>query len=230
MKIEIFKRIEKKYIIDKEKYNKIIKRITPYVEKDKFFKSEIINIYFDSDNFDLIRTSLEKPLYKEKVRLRSYGVPNNDDIVFLEIKKKYDGIVGKRRIALPLRNFYEYYKNRKINNEQIMKEIDYAFNIYDLKPKVFLSYRRYSYKGKNDNDFRITFDYDLKERKEELNLEKGNYGNDFFDKDKYIMEIKSPGSMPMWFVKILSEEKVYPSSYSKYGEVYKNMIKGEVYV
>lgn len=230
MKTQIFRRIEKKYILSKCEYKKLKKRINSFIEKDDFYRSEIMNIYFDSDNYDLISTSLEKPIYKEKVRLRSYGVPKEKDKVFLEIKKKYDGIVGKRRMILSLQEFYDYFQNHEMKNTQIMKEIDYIFQKYELKPKVFLSYKRYSYRGIKDKDFRITFDYDLKERVDDLKLENGNYGKSFFDEDKYIMEIKSLNAMPLWFVKILSEEKIYPKSYSKYGEVYKKILKGEIYV
>ena len=106
MNIEIFRRVEQKYLLSKEQYIKLMDRISSHVEKDKYYKSTICNVYFDTTNSDLIVTSLEKPLYKEKVRLRSYGVPTIDSTVFLEIKSKYKGIVGKRRVSFKLKDFY----------------------------------------------------------------------------------------------------------------------------
>ena len=161
MKTEIFRRVESKYLVKDKEYKQILEKSKKYLEKDKYFKSEILNIYFDTDNYELIRSSLDKPIYKEKVRIRSYKVPNENDEIFLEIKKKYDGVVSKRRLSLSLKEFNDYYYNhKKIKNSQIMEELDYCFKKYDLKPKVFLSYDRESYKCKNDDNFRITFDLD----------------------------------------------------------------------
>lgn len=113
MIIENFKRMEKKYLLTKEEYEHVIKLINEYVEKDRFFESKICNIYFDTDNSDLIVHSLEKPEYKEKVRLRSYSVPDMEDKVFFEIKKKYNGVVGKRRITMRLKDFYDYLNGKE---------------------------------------------------------------------------------------------------------------------
>ena len=105
---EIFNRVEKKYLLNEEQYHNLIILINEYMDHDKFYKSTICNIYFDTDDYELVRTSIEKPIYKEKLRLRSYNVPSLDDEVFFEIKKKYNSIVNKRRITLSLK---DYYKN-----------------------------------------------------------------------------------------------------------------------
>lgn len=200
--------------------------IKNYIEKDKFFESNICNIYFDTDQFDLIKTSIEKPVYKEKVRLRSYTVPSLDDKVFFEIKKKYKGITNKRRIILSLEEFNNYYYNHVIPkcNKQIFNEIDYTMNFYNLKPKLFLAYDRNSYYAKDDKEFRLTFDKNLRFRTTDLDLNMGDCGKKYFKDETYILEIKTLSSIPLWFVKALSELKIYPVSFSKYGNIYKNYL------
>lgn len=127
MNENVFRRVEKKYLITENQKNAFLKLIDDYIEKDEYFESHISNIYFDNDKFDLITTSIEKPLFKAKLRLRSYDVPSLDDKVFLEIKDKYKGVVGKRRIKIKLSDFYEYLKTGSMKDEQIMREIDYYF-------------------------------------------------------------------------------------------------------
>lgn len=229
MAIEIMQRIEKKYILDEEAYHKFMNMVKDYIDKDGYHKYSILNIYFDTEHYDLIRNSLEKPIYKEKVRLRSYKVPKLKDDVFLEIKKKYKGVVNKRRITLSLNDFNSYMDGYYFQTDsQIMKEIDYCFKKYQLKPVLFLAYNRYAYRGKCDNEFRLTFDYDIRFRENDLNLDKGDYGELLFDKKIYIMEVKSIKGLPIWFCKALSELKIYPSSFSKYGTVYKNKMLKEM--
>ena len=218
---KIFKRVEIKYLLDEEKMNELIKRIKPYLEKDKYFKSEISNIYFDNKENELIYTSLDKPLFKEKVRVRTYATPAKDDDVFLEIKNKYNGVVGKRRIKISLNDYYAFISNKSKIDNQILKEIKYHLDYYHLEPKIFIAYDRISYRGIDDNEFRITFDSNLRSRRDDLRLELGSYGKLYFDKPHYIMEVKTLSTLPLWFTKILSELKIYPKSFSKYGSIYK---------
>lgn len=226
----IFKRVEEKYVLTEEEKDKLFNKIGNYLKKDKFYESTVCNIYFDTSNNDLIINSLEKPIFKEKIRLRSYVIPNLEDEVFLEIKEKYKGIVGKRRIKLSLKDFYNYLdKNIYNENDQIMKEIDYYFKYYDLIPSIYIAYDRKSYLSKLDNNLRITIDSNLRSRDDDLRLELGDAGKKYFDTNYYIMEIKTLGSMPLWLVRSLSELKIYPVSFSKYGSIYKknNKIKEE---
>lgn len=226
MALTVFKRTEQKYLLDQEQYDYLMTRMENHIEKNKFFYSQIYNIYFDNDNYDLVRTSIEKPLYKEKIRLRSYGIPTLDDYVFLEIKKKYKGVVTKRRVELPLRKVYEYLKTGKLPiYTQIMKEIDYCFQKYQLHPVLFLAYDRFSYQDKENPDFRITFDFHLRSRKEDLKLELGDGGNLFFKEPKYIMEVKANHALPLWFVELLSDLKLYQTSFSKYGSIYQQKLE-----
>lgn len=231
-KNKIFRRKETKYLLSKEKYDELMKELKRYVEKDKYYKSTICNIYFDTDNYDLIINSINKPKYKEKIRIRSYNIPRLEDNIFLELKKKYDGIVGKRRINIKLKDFYSFLKTGNLVNDdlQIKSELEYYFKKYELKPKLYLAYDRLSYYSKDNKEFRITFDRNLRSREEDMNLELGDSGKLYFKEDTYIMETKVLDTYPIWFTKILSKLKIYPISFSKYGSIYSSKIKEEMYV
>lgn len=228
MNENIFRRVEEKYILSENEKNNLFSKISKYIEKDKFYESTICNIYFDNKNNDLIINSLDKPVYKEKIRLRSYDkIPSLNSKVFFEKKDKYEGIVGKRRIEMTLGEFYDYIKNHKYDrSNQIMKEIDYYMNYYKLEPAIYIAYDRKSYKGIDDSNLRITFDTNLRSRTSDLNLELGDAGVKYFKDKYYIMEIKTLGAMPLWLVRSLSELNIFPSSFSKYGKIYEdNFIK-----
>ena len=216
----VFQRVEQKYILSKEQRDNLLEKINEYVEKDPYFESKICNIYFDNNENDLMVNSLEKPEFKAKVRLRSYDVPNMDSQVFLEVKDKYKGVVGKRRIKLSLKEFYDYYENGLVKDNQIMKELNYYFKMFDLKPFIFLAYDRNSYYEKGNRNLRITLDSNLRSRYNDLRLELGDNGKKYFDEDTYIMEIKVMNAIPLWLTKILSELKIYPTSFSKVGSIY----------
>ena len=225
----IFKRVEEKYLLTKEQYTKLFSSIKEHLEKDQYFETTICNIYFDNLNNELIINSLEKPAYKHKVRLRSYGVPKLTDDVFLEIKSKYKKIVGKRRIKLTLQEFNNYLLKKNVEpDNQIMKEIDYLFQLYALVPKYFIAYDRKSYRGKETNDLRITIDTNLRSRKNDLSLELGDQGTLYFEQETYIMEVKTLGALPLWLVKELSNNQIYPVSFSKYGSIYKRDMEESV--
>jgi len=219
----VFKRVEKKYQLNEEKYQSFLAQISPYVVSDIYGEYKICNIYFDTDNYDLISKSIEKPVYKEKFRLRSYGTPLEDDFVFLELKKKYKGEVFKRRIMLTLAEARDYLNNNEMpgGRTQITKEIDYFRDFYNPKPKVYLAYDRIAYVAKDNPEVRITFDKNVRYRTYDLLLSKGDYGERLTNEGMYLLEIKTLGTMPLWLVKALSQNKIYPDSFSKYGEVYK---------
>lgn len=223
---EFFRRVEKKYVVTKAQYLRLKDIIENKMIEDEHGKSSICNIYLDTEQFDLIRHSITKPVYKDKVRLRSYNVPNMDSTVYLEIKRKYDGVVSKRRIEMKLKEFYEYMNNKNSfeNGSQVKKELLYYFQFYNLKQAMCISYDRIAYYDKVDRDFRITFDSNILARNYDLELEKGIYGTNILEKDRYVMEIKTLGAIPMWLVKTLNELKVCPSSFSKYGEAYTRLI------
>ena len=221
MDIFVFKRYEYKYLITKDIYLKISEEIEKYLVKEKYFFSTIQTLYFDTDNYRLIRKSIEKPVYKEKLRLRCYGLNKDDGLVFFEIKKKYVGVVYKRRIKINEQNVYDYFDGKfSLDDSQISKEIDYFNNYYgNLKPKMLIIYDRYSYVH-NESKLRITFDHNIRWRDYDMNLSTSLDGNKLIDDEFMIMEIKSVKSIPFWLARLLSNYKLYKSSFSKYKEAY----------
>ncbi|MBE6130631.1 MAG: polyphosphate polymerase domain-containing protein [Erysipelotrichaceae bacterium] len=229
MNKKVFKRHELKYIITLQQMNRLIEILGLYMNEDKYFKSTIRNIYYDTPNFLLIRTSIEKPDYKEKLRVRSYKTVDEDDDVFVELKKKYKKVVYKRREVLPY-NAARLFLDKKVlpNELQITKEIAYALEYYkDLKPAIFLSYDRLAYIGKVDLDFRITFDKNIMWRDYDIDLTKDAYGNLILPSDNVLMEVKTVMGLPRWLLDFLGENNIYKQSFSKYGNVYKEILNKE---
>ncbi len=225
---QFFDRYEKKYVINETQYRQLIGRIYSRLEYDNYEKYKICNIYFDTLQYDLIRESVENPLYKEKLRLGSYGTPSVTDTVFLEIKKKYDGIVYKRRLALPYRKAIDFCTGIKLPKEksQLLSEIQWMIKRYKLYPMLYLSYDRLAMRGAEDPRLRITFDTNILWRSRELDLTKGDYSFMKVPAGQYIMEIKTLGAIPVWLVNALNALKIYPASFSKYGRIYqKELLK-----
>ena len=225
---EFFRRVEKKYIINKKQYELILKGIKNEMDLDPHGKSTICNLYLDDDNYSLIKNSLQKPVYKDKVRIRSYNLADLESDVYVEVKKKYDGIVSKRRIKAKLKDVYSYLNKEKSiphKNSQVGKELDYYFKYYNLHPTAYITYDREAYYARNDKGFRITFDTNIQARDYDLGLDKGIYGNKIFDKDKILMEVKTLGGIPIWFVKMMSEYEIRQGHFSKYGATYLKIIK-----
>lgn len=221
---QVFQRKEIKYLLDEEKYQLLEAAIAPYFQMDQYGKHTICNIYYDTEQDDLIRASLEKPVYKEKFRLRSYGVPGSEATVFLEIKKKYKGIVYKRREGLKLQEA-EAFLNERIypqKDTQILREIDYLFRYYKPEPKLFLAYDRMAYFGKQDPELRMTFDTGIRFRRDRLALAAGDEGEKLLEDSSHLLEIKVPDAFPVWLSEVLSELEIFPVSFSKYGTVYRN--------
>ena len=223
---KVFKRTEIKYLVSKEQVQQLLWLVEPYIKKDRYFKGTNCSVYYDDENRYLAIHSLEKPTYKEKVRIRSYGVPKLTDTVFLEIKKKVNGIGSKRRIPIKLSDFYNYEKTGKLEakNDIIRQELDECFNRYHLKPTMFLAYDRTSYCDRTDPTFRITFDENIRSRNDNLRLEAGDSGTKFFKNGEIVMEVKAGTHYPLYFVRALSKLKIYPASFSKYGRVTQKVI------
>jgi SPX domain protein involved in polyphosphate accumulation len=216
MVINSFKRYEKKFILTKEQYTNLIEKLDEYMEVDKHCRNNknynIYNIYYDTNNNDVIRHSISNPYYKEKLRLRSYKIPKDlNDKVFLELKKKINGIVNKRRISLTLDQAYRFLNlgekpifDDYVNN-QVANEIEYYLSQNDVNPTIYIGYTRKAFFGKEDKNFRLTFDTKILTRRNELSLELGCFGNDILNEDEYLMEVKILGAIPLWFTNILSE-------------------------
>lgn len=221
---DIFERVEVKYMMDAGKYSAFRAAIDDHMQEDAYGLSTICNVYFDTEDFSLIRTSLDKPVYKEKLRLRSYGVPADDTTVFLEIKKKYDGIVYKRRTELKCDAAMEYLNGgiapEPMLSTQIGREIDYFRKLYHPVPKMFIGYDRIAMFGKEDPSLRMTFDFNIRSRNDRLDLRLGDSGRLYSGNNEVLLEIKVGGAYPIWMVNALNGLKIYPVSFSKYGAVY----------
>ncbi len=244
---KVFRRVEKKYIISQEQKEEFLKICQKNLKKNKYFESTVCSVYFDTKNDDLIIKQIDKPLdkpdFKEKVRLRSYNVPKDKDYIFFELKTKHregkDKIGDKRRFQFLLSDYYEWVSGKtslveiakrkveKTNDVQIAKEIEYVINYLKLEPKIVIACERQSYDGKKDSMLRITIDENLRYRTENLDLKAGDSGRSFFNDEKNtILEIKSARGMPLWLVSALNKLKIFPQPFSKYGKIYQQM-KGE---
>lgn len=234
MGIEVFNRHESKFLIDRHIYKEVENRLLEHMEMDEYNKAHefytISNLYFDTRENNLIRNSMSKPKYKEKLRLRAYGVPNKDEKVYLEIKKKVCGLVNKRRTKLKLCEAYDLVASGKkptiksYMNKQVINEIEYILKIYDLEPKLYLAYDRKAFFSKTNRNLRITFDSNIRTRRYDLKLESGDHGEKLLDSDKWIMEVKAENNIPIWLSNLLSEYKIYKTSFSKYGKEYEKLL------
>lgn len=236
MAINTFARKEIKFLLDMWQYENLMKTLGEYMEPDKYCvggkEYGIYNIYYDTPDDFLIRESLAKPYYKEKIRLRSYYSPADEDsMVFLEIKKKIGGIVTKRRVSMTLGESNEYFSSRKkpkcskYITEQVFSELDAFLDHYPVIPKQYISYQREAFFGMENSDFRLTFDRKITERRYDLGLDFRSYGNYIINKDQRLMEVKVSDTMPDWLINKLSELKIYKTSFSKYGKAYTNFVQ-----
>ncbi len=225
-----FKRREIKYMISTEQKDIIMSAIARYMIPDKYGRSSVRNIYFDTDDFRLIRRSLERPVYKEKLRLRSYGIATPESNIFVELKKKYKSVVYKRRLSLTEFEISSAFsENRPLSvHSQIADEIQYFRSYYEnLKPKVFLSYDREAFYAADDPCLRITFDCNIMYRTDDLSLCSPAYGISILKEDCVLMEIKASDAIPLWLTSILTENEIFKTSFSKYGTAYSDMLKNK---
>jgi len=202
----VFKRYEYKYLLTIEQKEKILKTMEPYMKLDAYGKTTIRNLYFDTDTYLLIRRSLEKPIYKEKLRLRSYAQTDSDSQIFVELKKKYKKVVYKRRISMSEEEAMLWFRHNMTPDEksQIINEIEYFLQYYKkLHPTMFISYEREAYYGNDNTDFRITFDDNILCRQTDLSLQCGIYGTPILPDGIVLMEIKCSGGIPLAYKYII---------------------------
>lgn len=219
-----FERVEEKYLLTNVQYLAMIAGLRGKMQPDLFGRSMVLSVYYDTPDYRLIRSSLDKPDYKEKLRVRAYGTPAETSKVFVELKKKFDGIVYKRRIELPPEQANLLLTGKKTGlDSQIMREIQYFIRLYQPEPRVLLSYRRIAFIGA-ESGLRITFDDDIRFRTSALRLTAGSWGQELLSPGMTLMEIKAPGAMPLWLCELLNKNKIYPTSFSKYGACYRDFI------
>ncbi len=231
MSLNTFRRMEKKIHIPTSDVEVLRSRILPFMNADEYNADGkpymICNLYYDDDSNSVIRNSIQLPKYKEKLRLRSYGVPTLDSKVFIELKKKLNGVGTKRRAKLTLRQINEFMETRKIPeglkyiDEQVLREIDYYLSHTPVYPRTYVSYLRSAYFGKEDPSFRVTFDHDIVTRRYDLDLTLGRYGDPLLPPDITLVEVKFSGSVPVWFSHIMSDMGISFNTFSKYGTSFK---------
>jgi hypothetical protein len=216
MKIEVFNRIEQKFMLTLDQFDCLIPHIKKEMDLDEYIKEKkfysIQNLYFDTESDYLIKYSLSKPVFKEKLRIRAYGKVNLESYVYIELKKKMDGVVNKRRSQIRLCEAYKFISTKELpeikeyHNEQVLKEIQQFLNRYSVKASTYIAYDRIAYKKDN---FRVTVDYNIRTRKDALRLEYIDNGLNLLEEDIFLLEAKSTLGLPLWFVNTLSELKIY---------------------
>lgn len=226
----VFKRYELKYMLTARQKEMLLKVMEPYMKLDKYGHTVIRNIYFDTDNYRLIRRSIERPAYKEKLRVRSYSRAEEGAPVFVELKKKYRSVVYKRRIVMPEQQAMNWLCLGSDHPEesQISKEIDYFCRFYGkLRPAVFLTYEREAYYSLTGDSFRVTFDENILSREEDISLSSPVWGTPLLPEGMVLMELKTPGGIPLWMTHFLAEHRIFKASFSKYGTAYCNKLRNE---
>ena len=233
----VFKRYEIKYMVTAEQKTRILRALEPYMEMDRFGRSTVRNIYYDTDDFVLARHSIAKPDFKEKLRVRSYAKADAESTVFVELKRKFDGVVYKRRVGLREADAMKWMAGSNdpavihgtdAGSTQVTSEIEYFRGLYNgLKPVLYLSYDREAYRMKEGaqtadggSEFRVTFDCNIRCRENDLSLKSEAYGTEMLEEGMFLMELKCPGAIPLWMTEVLSREHLYKTSFSKYGTAY----------
>ena len=271
MSQDTFARVEKKYVISREQYEWIRRFLAEYTVEDEYGQSTIRNVYYDTPGEELIRHSIQKPEFKEKVRIRGYGEIGRNDDVFVELKRKYRGVVYKRRVSMSLWEAEEFlarrggqdweknhtFPSRKDNqspmlgkvvrpqretegktfplqmeskspnhtaedfvHRQILRELEYTRDHYDLRPNMYIAYDRVALYGKEDRSLRLTFDQRIRSRRQGLTLDGKEPEDLYFEQGEVVMEIKCGSAYPIWLCRMLGEQGIYPTSFSKYGAFY----------
>lgn len=225
-----FQRYESKYLLTRQQKHVILQEMQPHMQLDAYGRTTIRNIYYDTPDYRLIRRSLEKPVYKEKLRIRSYQKAAPSDSVFVELKKKYQSIVYKRRLTLPeAQVMHSFQTGQPLPvQSQIAEEIAYFRTHYQkLKPSVFLSYEREAFYALDGSGFRVTFDENILYRQRDVSLGSAIYGTPILSCGQTLMEIKCAGGMPLWMCRTLHRAQIYQISFSKYGRAYQDILQKE---
>ena len=224
----IFERHELKYLVTASQRQQLLEAMRGYMKPDPYGRSTVRNVYYDTPDFRLIRRSLEKPVYKEKLRMRSYGPVTPEQPVFLELKKKFQSVVYKRRILVPEQAASAFLDGKAPlpEDSQIARELAYFQWYYrELVPSVYLCYDREGLFAIDDPDLRITFDENIRWRTEEMSLTARPGGEPLLSPDMSLMEIKAGDAMPLWLTELLTAGRIRQVSYSKYGAAFETMLQ-----
>ncbi len=225
----VFERTEKKYRLTAAQYETVLAGMLEHMRVDAYGETTICSVYYDDHCDRMIRASIQKPIYKEKIRLRSYGIPDSDTTVFVELKKKFKGVVYKRRVGMKLSDAERYLAGEAPPGEstQIIREISWVRDFYKPVPRAYIAYDRIALDHPDEPRLRVTFDSNIRARSDDLTLACGDRGEPLLPEGERIMEIKVPGAMPLWMCDLLTQNQIYPTSFSKYGTYYQKLIAKE---
>ena len=213
-----FKRYEIKYLLSEEQRMRLSWLMGSYMQPDEWGPSTVCNVYYDTPSHVLVRRSAEHPLYKEKVRIRSYGVSNVADPVFVELKKKYDGVVYKRRATMDAKRAAALLSGDGDPQTQIERELDCTCRRYGgLVPSFFVAYDREAFYAADDHEFRMTFDRRVRYRTNDLCLWSHDRGFQYLDDGLSLLEVKAGGAIPLWLTTFLADEGLFKTHFSKVG-------------
>lgn len=229
--MDVFRRRELKFIIDTPQRQALEQVLRQRMVPDKHGRSTICNLYYDTPDYRLVRRSLERPVYKEKLRLRSYGLATADADVFLEMKKKYKGVVYKRRIKISEPEAFAFMERSAPlqKDSQIGREMVYFRDFYrDLQPRMYISYDREAWYDPDDGGFRVTMDQAIRFRTKDLSLSVPSDGQVILPPDLSVLEVKAEGGIPMWMTEFLSQHQIRKQSFSKYGRAYQLLLQKHI--
>jgi hypothetical protein len=218
----VFSRREMKYVLDGAQYEALTDFLRGFAREDEYGRYTVGNTYYDTPDFELVRRSLERPAYKEKLRTRCYTVPDRDMPVFVELKKKYRGVVYKRRAVMTLGEAGAFLEDGQAPTapDQILREIDWFVKLYRPGPSMYVAYDRLALTGVDDTSLRLTFDSNIRWRTCDPDLSGGTWGKRLFGDARCVFEVKTGGAMPLWLAEKLSELGIYKTSFSKYGRCF----------
>ncbi len=225
--IVVMQRYELKYLLSAAQTAHLLKGLEGHMRLDDYGRTSIASIYYDTPDYRLIRTSIEKPPFKEKLRLRSYGLATDTSPVYLELKRKAYDIVYKRRVqtTIPLVRSFFAGQGDICAGGQINREITYFRDFYgNLAPSCMIIYDREAY-YEPGGDLRLTVDYAPRYRVSELNLSTSMDGSLLLPEGHTILEIKVQNAIPLWLSRVLTDGAIYKNSFSKYGEAYKRQVR-----
>ena len=217
--VVVMQRYEMKYILSASQAQRLLARLEGHMLLDRYGRTSIASLYYDTPDSRLVRSSLEKPKFKEKMRLRSYGMASPDSPVYLELKRKADDIVYKRRVqsTVPAVDAFLAGRGTLGADSQINREITYFRDFYGvLIPACLIIYDREAY-YEPDGDLRLTVDFNPRYRVDQLNLTTSMAGSLLLPAGGAILEIKVQEALPLWLSRILTEERIVKGSFSKYG-------------
>ena len=225
--MDVFRRRELKFLLNETQCQAVQAALHRRMEPDPYGLSTICNLYYDTPDYRLIRHSLDHPVYKEKLRLRCYGLAQPGADVFLELKKKYKGVVYKRRIKVTEQEAVSFMDRagHLQKQNQISREILYFRDFYQtLQARVYLCYDREAWYDPVDKGFRMTLDRNIRYRTTDLSLSAPFGGRELLKPGQILLEVKAEGAVPLWLVELLTREHIHKQSFSKYGRAYEQML------